>query len=138
MRCLTLTQPWSTLVSSGYKRIETRSWSSPHRGELAIHAAKHFPEEARLLCLREPFRTTLAALGITSWRQLPTGVVLATCTLTNCKPTEEMAPLLDARERAFGDYTAGRWAWLLAVIRPLPEPIEAKGSLGVWNWEMPR
>ena len=43
MKALTLTQPWASLVAIGAKRIETRSWSTPYRGLLAIHAAKGFP-----------------------------------------------------------------------------------------------
>lgn len=39
MKALTLHQPWATLVAYGIKTIETRSWSTRHRGPLAIHAA---------------------------------------------------------------------------------------------------
>lgn len=54
-RALSLTQPWATLatlVVSGAKRVETRSWKTPYRGWLGIHAAKGFPAWARLLCRR--------------------------------------------------------------------------------------
>ena len=40
MKALTLYQPWATLVAIGAKKIETRSWSTPYRGPLAIHAGK--------------------------------------------------------------------------------------------------
>lgn len=43
-------------------------------------------------------------------------------------------PLTD-QERAFGDYTPGRWAWLLDNVRPLPRPIAARGMPGLWRWE---
>ena len=36
-----------------------------------------------------------------------------------------------------GDYSAGRWVWLLEDIQPLPQPIPAKGHQGFWNWEPP-
>lgn len=36
--CLTLTQPWATLVAIGVKCIETRSWQKAYRGPLLIHA----------------------------------------------------------------------------------------------------
>jgi hypothetical protein len=38
-------------------------------------------------------------------------------------------------ERSFGDYTPGRYAWILTNIKPLPAPIPAKGALGLWDWE---
>ena len=34
-----------------------------------------------------------------------------------------------------GDYTPGRYAWKLANVQKLPEPIPAKGRQGLWNWE---
>lgn len=43
MKALTLTQPWASLVALGEKRIETRSWGTSYRGELAIHAAASIP-----------------------------------------------------------------------------------------------
>lgn len=39
MKALTLWQPWASLVALGVKTVETRSWSTPYRGPLAIHAA---------------------------------------------------------------------------------------------------
>lgn len=38
------------------------------------------------------------------------------------------------RQKPYGDYSPGRFAWLLADIKPLPEPIPAKGKQGLWNW----
>ena len=40
MKVLTLFQPWATLVILGEKKIETRSWKTNYRGEIAIHAGK--------------------------------------------------------------------------------------------------
>jgi hypothetical protein len=37
-------------------------------------------------------------------------------------------------QRPYGDYTPGRYAWLLADIEPLAEPIPAKGRQGLWGW----
>ncbi|MFL5577327.1 MAG: ASCH domain-containing protein [Gemmatimonadaceae bacterium] len=54
MKALTLTQPWATLVAIGAKTIETRSWPTHYRGEVAIHAAKGFPDWARQIVDGEP------------------------------------------------------------------------------------
>ena len=37
-------------------------------------------------------------------------------------------------EAAFGDYEPGRFAWLLADVRPIRRPIATKGALGLWEW----
>ncbi len=32
MKCISLIQPWATLIIHGAKRFETRSWRTPYRG----------------------------------------------------------------------------------------------------------
>jgi hypothetical protein len=39
------------------------------------------------------------------------------------------------QEMLFGNWTPGRYAWELANVRLLQEPIPAKGRQGLWNWE---
>jgi hypothetical protein len=81
LKALTLTQPWAQLVALGAKGIETRSWKTDYRGDLAIHAAKGFPREAVLHCFEEPFRSVLQAAGIREPADLPLGAVIATAGL---------------------------------------------------------
>jgi hypothetical protein len=131
MRALTLTQPWATLVVIGAKRVETRSWRTAGRGPLAIHAAKGFPRAARDLCEAAPF---CDALGGLSAGDLPRGMLLGTVEVLGCVPTDgPEAELLDERERAFGDYSPGRWAWLLSGHRAFDEPVPMSGALGIWR-----
>lgn len=136
---LTLTQPWATLVAHGHKKVETRSWPTAYRGPLVIHAAKSLPPSVRSAVNTEPLRSLLARLGILhQLDDLPRGCGLATCELVDCVPTEAWITgnlrLTDA-ERAFGDYTPGRYAWLFDHVTPFPEPVPAQGALGLWRWE---
>lgn len=142
MKALTLTQPWATLVAIGAKRIETRSWSTPHRGPLAIHAGKGLgpvggKRGLALLCERPPFREVLADID------LPLGAVVATCELIACLPTNglkarmESLPRLDdfqpaEHERSFGDYGPGRFAWFIDAVRPTDQ-VPCDGRLQLWD-----
>jgi hypothetical protein len=144
MKALTLIQPWASLVAIGAKRVETRGWRTSYRGPLAIHAAKAFPEWAQDTCYEQPFLRVLLALGVTLG-QLPRGYVIATCKLVNVIPTQALVclsgfsddypELATPQELALGDYSEGRWAWILEDINPLPHPLSAKGSLSLWDWE---
>ena len=51
MKVLSLKEPWASLIAAGVKSIETRSWQTSYRGELAIHAslAKINPDAAKVL-----------------------------------------------------------------------------------------
>ena len=46
---------------------------------------------------------------------------------------EQMHP--SPLEEELGDYSPGRWVWVLANPKPFPEPIPARGALGLWEWE---
>lgn len=158
IKALSLTQPWATLVAIGAKRIETRSWNTDYRGPLAIHAAKGFPKVARHLCVEEPFLSALMGAGLMQYgifhasnNDLPLGAIIATCKLVGVDRfgywVNDRKPMrwakgphyyeLTEQERAFGDYTIGRYGLFLANVKILPEPIPAKGALGLWNWEAP-
>ena len=148
MKALTLTQPWATLVAMGAKRIETRSWSTSYRGPLAIHAGAGpstfgWPQLNHICNHTEPFRSVLKLDGRHPYEALPTGAIVAVAELVGVVPVTSVHQhtLIDwpltQQERAFGDYSAGRYAWLLADVRALPEPIPARGALGLWDWTPP-
>lgn len=144
MKAITLTQPWATLVAIGVKTIETRSWFTNHVGELAIHAAKTFPRSAQELCLISPFFDYLRIyLPFAEWwkndsristisEALPLGKVVAVCQLVSIIHTDVIYP--SEPEKSFGDYSPGRYAWQLSNVRPFENPVPAKGSLGLWEW----
>ncbi len=65
MKCLSLRQPWATLLLLGEKRHETRPWRTEYRGPLVIRASVSFPPAAHALCQMEPFGSALLKAGIT-------------------------------------------------------------------------
>ncbi|HVB09053.1 MAG TPA: ASCH domain-containing protein [Bacillota bacterium] len=133
MKALTLTQPWASLIAAGEKRIETRSWSTRHRGPLAIHAALGFPPAARRRCATEPTASALRRHGWADAASLPRGAIVATCRLVDVRPIASPADAPPGDHAAFGDFGPGRWAWVLEDIRPLVPPRPARGRLGLWE-----
>ena len=139
MKALTLTQPWATLVAIGAKKIETRSWNTNYRGKLAIHAAKGFPQDAQHLCFVVPFRDYLGdyvKLNETYFgkHKFPLGAVIATCDLVKVIRIYANSNVPGKPELMFGDYSVGRYMWILENVEVFPEPIPAKGALGLWDW----
>lgn len=128
LKALSLTQPWATLVAIGAKTVETRSWRTSYRGPIAIHASKGYPMGARVVCLQEPFRSVLQAEG-----PLQLGAIVALVQLVDVRPVELLVGCLSPQERAFGDYSAGRYGWVLANVQRLPVPLPCKGALGLWS-----
>lgn len=38
----------------------------------------------------------------------------------------------------YGDFSPGRYAWLLDDIKPVEPPMGATGHRGLWNWQLPK
>jgi hypothetical protein len=132
MKALSLYNPWGILIPLGAKTYETRSWQTSYRGPVAIHVAKHFGAAERTLFSQSPFKECLAVGGYHQPADLPRGVFVAIADLVDIIPTEKIASQLSDRERAFGDYTPGRYAWQLKLIRPL-HPWPGRGQQGLWQ-----
>ena len=151
MKAITIHQPWASLIAHGYKRFETRGWRTNYRGPIAIHAGQKIDSEAVRMLATEYTRI---------WRDispLPKGCIVAVTELVDCLMVSNWGrsisnwsangtPVLHGKdedifldtndmEYRFGDYTPGRYAWELANVRRLPEPIPARGRQGLWNWE---
>lgn len=144
MKVITLIQPWATLIALGEKKIETRSWKTSYRGTLYIHAGKSIDKEA---CNEYFIKSTLQMHGYTI-DNLESGVIIARTSLIDCieidfgtEPIYRKANLKNGQqvtgnEYSFGDYTPGRYAWILDNIDPLKEMIPAKGKLSIWEYNM--
>ena len=133
MKAISLTQPWATLVVTGEKKIETRSWRANYRGVLAVHASKGFPKEAKELIYQEPFKSALSKHHYLENNQLPTGAIIGLIRLEDCVTTNYIRLHdLTTKEFAFGDYSDNRWAWILSEAQQIKET-ECKGMLGLWT-----
>lgn len=142
MRAISLLQPWASLIALGGKSIETRGWSTLYKGRLAIHASQRFPRECRELCDDDAFAAVIDPTGTLDptrrGAHLPRGAVIATARMVGCIRTERFRERADyERERPFGNYADGRWAWLLVDVVPFWVPVPAKGALSLWEWSPP-
>jgi len=117
----------------------------------------------KALCGEEPFCSVLNAAcerhyapysglkEIVEHPFMPLGAIVATCELVDVWPIvydgEYQTEISDGewsfsnwhtvsdQERAFGDYSPGRFVWLLADVKPLATPIPVRGALGLWTWD---
>jgi hypothetical protein len=136
MKMITLWEPWASAIALGYKHYETRSWPAPKSligKPLGIHASKKKSEDLRwqLEALTDWFPEQFNHL---CYDDLPFGCVVAACQLVACHPTEKMRGLSEL-EAALGDYSPGRFAWELELIKLPDKPIPVKGKQGIWEWD---
>ena len=139
IKALSLWEPWATLMRTGAKTIETRSWPTSYRGPLLICAAKKYVTKAMFFHM--PLEI-LAAIGAPTLprlhRRLHYGQAVAVVRLVECLPTGSAGlrgwPWRD--EEAFGDYSPGRWAWCSTNLRRI-DPFPVRGSQGLFEVELP-
>lgn len=149
MKAITLWQPWASAVAYGSKQIETRSWSTKYRGPLLIHAAKRCIkyELIHLSCCWN-WKGALCQ-EVKPWPLgLPFGALIAKCNLIDCRPTGEFTQneldtlrvppikhgeLYAWSERQLGDFSLGRFGWVLTDIKKFKKPISYKGSQGFFD-----
>ncbi len=128
MKVLSIKEPFATLIKDGTKIYETRSWKTKYRGEIYIHAS---------ISLSKSENVHNAIKYLKS--EINPGYILCKCELIDCIPmTEEFINYINSEtnEANYGRYSIGRYAWKLKVLEILPNPIKAKGKLGIWNLDI--
>jgi len=118
MKTLAVRQPWASLIVSGAKNIENRSWPTNHRGPLAIYASKTFAvadmREVREFCITHGYLWPAA---------FPVGGVIGVVTLAGLiqgcgenfvSPNPEQLPSTFDIEW----YRDGAVGWVLTDPRP--------------------
>ncbi|KAI4301983.1 hypothetical protein L6164_035208 [Bauhinia variegata] len=135
--CLTMHQPWASLLVHGIKRIEGRSWPAPIRGRLWIHAASKVPDESTIKAMEYFYREIYAINGITDIKfpeNYPVSRLLGCVEVVGCIKREELAGWKmvpeGVRLEAQTDY-----CWLCEQPQKLLIPFEMRGYQGVYNLE---
>jgi len=135
--CLTLHQPWASLLVHGIKRIEGRSWSAAVRGRLWIHAASKVPDPATIKAMEEFYKEIYAVDGVTDIEfpeHYPVSQLLGCVNVVGCVKCEELVCWEElpkgVRLEGLTDY-----CWLCEDPQKLLVPFEMRGYQRVYNLE---
>lgn len=126
MKVLTIKQPFASLIASGLKEYEFRSWKTNYRGELLIHAGKSVDKEAM-----ERFEFYHL--------DYPTGCIIAKARLTDCVKVDDMFRAI-LREKNFPIYAGTTealdwdgYGFKLENVSKI-KPVRINGTLGLWEY----
>jgi activating signal cointegrator 1 len=144
MLAISLHQPWASMIAAGIKKFETRAYPPPKSfeigGWLAIHAAKKvLSDELRLWSRKHNLDPDV----------MPYGTIVCVARITGAYQTGSNGFVVDALDNSkflshsitideFGDYSPGRWAWLLEDVIVPEQPIPERGHQKFWQWEAAR
>lgn len=117
MKALSVRQPWASLILSGRKTIETRTWFTEYRGPVLICSSN-------VRQMSDEGRDAMKRHGLDG---IPRGVALCLVDLIDCRPMsadDEAAACCSLYDRAF--------SWSLANVRPVRQ-VPLKGQLLLFN-----
>ncbi|KAK1891317.1 Activating signal cointegrator 1 [Dissostichus eleginoides] len=86
--CLSMHQPWATLLVRGIKRVEGRTWYSSHRGRLWIAAAAKQPSPQEIAEVEAMYRH-IYKKDPRFPKDYPTGCLLGCVNMTDCLSQEQ-------------------------------------------------
>ena len=142
MPAITLWQPWASLISRGFQRIETRTharFRSLVGQRIAIHAGCQIDWEAWLIlewCAPDEVGDFLRAHRVNGQRYprslLPKAAIVATAWVVEHRK-------LGRRDGAAAlmSNPTGLYGLVLEDVGKVEPPIHARGRQGVWRWRMP-
>lgn len=151
MRLMTCYPPYAQLLALELKVWETRPRLPSYEGPIAIHAGKsaqylkriasgrlHAPaDDHEFWAFIEQYDAALnlaRTRGATAWQiaGMQLGVIVGVGELVESRPVEWIHDL-SPRERAFGEFTPGRFGWRIMNVRHLRTPIPATGYQSLWK-----
>lgn len=124
MKALTLYEPWATLIRTGKKTIETRSWGTQYRGPLAIHAGK---KKADVWACGE--------FGLDP-KAMHRGEILCIVNMIECYQFDLYTkPKIPDDQLPYGDFHFGRFGHVYEMLYVLARPIAVNGQRLFWEWK---
>eukprot|EP01065_Artemidia_motanka_P046751 TRINITY_DN7163_c0_g1_i1.p1 TRINITY_DN7163_c0_g1~~TRINITY_DN7163_c0_g1_i1.p1 ORF type:complete len:724 (+),score=260.18 TRINITY_DN7163_c0_g1_i1:75-2246(+) len=120
-RCLSMHQPWASLLVYGIKRHEGRTWETQHRGRLWIHAAAHEPSDEDIHATENYYRSRGASTFPTHY---PTSCLLGCVTVDDCLSSDDYERKVPAAEQE----SQSEWVFLCSnpQLLVLPLPMDGK------------
>ena len=132
VKVLSVRQPWASLIAAGIKDVENRTWSTPYRGILYIHASQRFDRdgydfqaESSEVIFGCPPDDILRSPGEFIRGALIARVVVRDVIMYDESIEDQLSPWHD--EDAYG--------WYLVDPEQV-EPIELKGRLGLFSVDL--
>jgi predicted transcriptional regulator len=122
MKTISIKQPWVSLIMSGDKKYEFRTWKTNYRGPLYIHASKAYKKE-----LVNNFDNINLQLG-----EIVGEVILEDIIELN---EDNIDAIYNENPKVYkGVKTDYKYAWVLKEPKRIT-PIKVNGKLGLWEYE---
>lgn len=116
-RVLSIRQPWAWAIAAGRKKLENRTWRTPYRGPVFIHASMRLERHA-VTWLSSKAR-------VQPPRQYVFGSIIAVATLKDV--------VTRSGAKRFRPWFFGPYGLVFTGVRALRSPIKTRGRLGLYR-----
>jgi hypothetical protein len=132
--CLSMHQPWASLLVQGIKRFEGRPWFSAHKGRLWIAATSRKPEPEEIAELEGFYRRVYGeSAKIPFPKQYPHAALLGCVDMVGCWGAEDMAAYSAAHPNWCVEPNESRHVFVCAAPRALAAPVSMSGDHKLWS-----
>eukprot|EP00731_Ephydatia_muelleri_P016475 Em0009g899a len=127
-KCLSMHQPWASLLVTGIKQTEGRSWYTTHRGRLWIAATVQEPTVDTISSVEKMYKTLYqGGKGLKLPSEYPTGCLLGSVDIIDCL----------ARDDYIAKFPNGEcddaYVFLVENPRQLTIKFPVKGQHKIWK-----
>lgn len=139
-KVLSIKQPWASMIVRGLKRFEIRSWTTPYRGQLIIHASSAQPTKRLAEELLEDSPAITALLkkidisSLDELRALPRSAIVGSVTLVDVFDSDAVQKLTTVDDaELLMELDDEYFYWQLRdpiEIEPIPD---IDGKLNLWE-----
>mgnify|MGYP001154677949 CR=1 FL=1 len=133
--CLSMHQPWASLLVHGLKRFEGRPWFTPFKGRLWIAATSRQPEQSEIDELEAFYRRVYGAntSKMPFPRSYPHAALLGCVDMLGCWDSAQMAEYARAHPTWCVEPNESHHVFVCANPRVLPKPIPMSGNHKLWT-----
>ena len=133
-KCITIKQPWASLIVEGIKDIENRTWKTNFRGRALVHAGAKQLNSKDLFSIEKVNEIHPDLLDDIEDCNLPTGAIIGSVEVVDCVINH--ASIWTEKSSEFM-LQGGKliYNWVLSNPIKFPKPIPIKGKLSFWESE---
>jgi hypothetical protein len=132
-KCISMHQPWASLLVAGIKTVEGRSWSTKHRGPLWIASTAKKCDRATLDRVRADWAASGASQGAVSFpAAFPAASLLGRVDVSDCLERSEWQRRVQCGTMP-DEPNDSAFLFVCEHPRPLTQPLPVKGLHRIWS-----
>lgn len=132
--CLSMHQPWASLLVYGFKRLEGRDWESNYRGKLWIHAASKKPERSTIELVEDECKVLYDVCNYKGRpcfpKSYPTSCLIGCVDMVDCIKLENIKKIYP---KEFLENNSSKYMFVCKNPRALDIPVKMPGDNKLFN-----